>query len=642
MPASTIESTIAFFESLPREDTLATCWLDADRALSQGRSCVRFVQEVVATPDNLLAARIRVKGEPEQVAAIYTRLLPDGTDHLAACCTCDDTKHPCKHAMALAMALARRIRKHDTEFPEVDDADPRTSALAPVLASDAHAKARDAAIPGRANDDDGALEFEDYPLADRPPAKPFVTDVPPDAAADEDLAGLVGWDPETRKFDWDAILHPAIVASAVPSPEQKRIEEILNSIDDLFNEAKSKARRGEVDALCADIANIMARHNKALADSNKDAEVARRCRGFLFWMCKTVESTSWSALDRMRWLIRTDLLDENEDHSCAHMASLGWQPLPSSQLGTLAKELEQIMRDMGPLGADETRATLNVRTGAYSWLHDFYDDSGHGDDFFPRMIKHHRELGCTLDLADDLAADKTKGDDLRTVCIEGVGHLQGACPTVRSRLYHYLGDCAKGRMDDKLALAYDMETFMASPHLHESLAVMDSAADCKLKDEAFTALRRYFETGVRDQSALHLPELETGPAPERYQDDFPVHEGLVRLAIEDADALAKAYARWRTGDGHILGELDTLVAALLTEKHHSLTREILVRALEQLPPNIPKSRLGDVIICLQFLQLIHVKGSKMADWEALADRLASRTNNMRKLYAMRSSERPLS
>ena len=182
---------------------------------------------------------------------------------------------------------------------------------------------------------------------------------------------------------------------------------------------------------------------------------------------------------------------------------------------------------------------------------------------------------------------------------------------------------------------------MASLNDYDWRHLIDSADNSGLEDEVRTALAQYFETGVRDLSALGLPALESGPAPERYHDRFPVHEGLVVLALddEDEDVLAKAYARWRTGTDHPIERLDRMVAANLTGRHADMKQGILVRILEQLPPNIPEDMLPAVVACLQSLQDLYIQQDRMADWEALADRLASRTNNMRHLYSMRPAIR---
>ncbi|MGB7934036.1 MAG: SWIM zinc finger family protein, partial [Gammaproteobacteria bacterium] len=588
------------------------------KILNRGKDYVKRVDQLFRTRENDLVAW--VTGSERYATSVRVTAKGD----LESFCTCPYEWGPCKHAVAVILAAAERVKREEP-IPTLDENDDLSLAL-----------------PGDADDEDDGWEDDGpvpVPAPRRSKARSGIDKIVAEKSRDE-LPGLLvdpaGRFPEVTQH----ILETEQLASgqvgklvrALRSEIRKltaeqawynpwRDEGNLPDYSHLEEQLQALADQDHADEVLQLGAELWTRGNAQVEQSSDEGETALAIGACLETVMGALPRSSLSPPEQLLWVIDRSLED---DYSLLESAEniLKRRAYTRSHWREVAETLEtRLQATPKPRNADFS--TTWRRERLLNRLLDAYRRAGWKNRTIPRLEAETDACRCYGKLVDALLAAGKRGQ-ARQWCIHGYACTVDDAPDIAGGLQEQLRKMALTERRHDLVAAYRAQDFFARPSRANYSELRKAGEKAKCWPEVRAAALNYLETGqhplpggrraVKASWSLPSPEV-TPPASKKgigYQ-RFPDLDTLIDIAIlekrlDDVVALYQRLRKTRRWGR----ETDKTVAQAVANTHPDVALGIWQDIVGNLIGQVKPKAYEEAAVYLRLMETVYARTHRLA------------------------------
>lgn len=610
---------------------------------NRGRDYIDAVDELSRLEDGTLVAR--VSGTDEYVTSVKH----DGRGEFSHTCTCPYDGGPCKHAVAVVLAAAARIKKNqeisllgpeddlylelfddseddDGEFDEAgeyveDDADD-PDLVCRVTLPKKRSPQVEKILAGKSREELLALLNE------------VATEYPEVARKLRETAQLQGGqvEPLVRALRKEIRRLTAEEAWYNPwrhegnLPDYSRVEKQLRTL--LTN--------GHADAVLELGEELFRRGNAQIEQSNDEGATAEAVASCLDVVLQAVPHSALVPSKQILWVI---------DHCLEDEFSLFDRADGVFKNGRYA---ESHWREVADVLEERLRLAGNPRSGRFAenyrrdrlvaWLLDACRRGGQPERVIP-LLEKEAAAGRGFELLVDALLTAGKRERARRWCIDGYARTIAESPGLAAGLKERLCRIAGEEKNFPLVAAYHAENFFERPS-EQGYKELRKAAEKVgawpvVREGALAWLRDGRRPGGTDRPwPLPEPEVQRPHVRDPHrQERFPDLEMLIEIAILEKrnDDVVALYRELDTAKRWGRQEIDGQVAKALTESHPEVALGIWKKIVDGLIAEVKSRAYEEAAGYLGSMRAVYAKGDRLAEWQALLANLRVQHKAKRRL-----------
>lgn len=604
---------------------------------NRGKDYVSNVSQLSRTEDGTLVAW--VSGSDEYATSVRH----EGECDFDSDCTCPyDDWGPCKHAVAVLLAAAEKL-KQNQDIPLLDPED------------DLYLEAFD-------EDNDWLEEGEDFEREEEPSAglpkgrSPQIEKLLAAKSRDELQALLVELAldfPEVSRRLRDTIrLETGQVDKLVRSlskeircltaedawynpwnhegnlPDYTHVEEQLEALLD----------EGHADAVFELGEELWARGIEQVEQSNDEGETALAISASLAIVLRALPQTSLPPSEQLLWLVEHELDDQYDMLSGVDVV-LNDPRYTQEHWREISTVFEAWLKKMESPKSGNFSATYR-RERVLTWLRNAYSRSGQPQKVIP-LLEEEADRCRSYDLLVNALLEAGEQDRARHWCIQGYQKTIADAPGIASGLQKRLRELAEtqGRLD--LAAAYRAEDFFERPSESCYIKLREAAEKIKVWSRVRTGVLDFLQTGRRSVVGGKGRSTWTLPEPEVKKPEvdgkirlvsFPNRKMLIEIAIleqrfDDAVTIYREHAKTKRWGWDIDKQLATAVA----DSHPGVALQIWQSIAEGLIAQVKPKAYVDAAGYLRQMHKIYVQTDRLSDWKTLIMTLRTQHKAKRRL-----------
>jgi uncharacterized Zn finger protein len=606
---------------------------------NRGKEYVACVSQLSRTEDGTLVAW--VSGSDEYATSVRR----DGKNDFDFDCTCPyDDLGPCKHVVAVLLAAAEQLKRHQ----EISLLDPQDDLYLEMFGD------RDEGVDDW--DEDDGLDPDTLPCKPVKGRSPQIESMLAGKSREELQTLLVELAldfPEVARRIRDAGRLETGQVDKIVRSLRKEIHN-LTSEDVWFNPWKNEGNlpdyshveqqlRALLDGGHADAVSELGEELwrggvEQVGQSNDEGETAMAIAACLEIVLQALPRTRLSPPEQLLWLVDHALEDEFDLLGGADVV-LNDPRYTQAHWREVAAALEVRLRQMGM--PQSGRFTDTYRRGrVMSWLRNAYGRSEQQQKVIP-LLEQEADRCQSYEALVQALLETGERDRARQWCIRGFNKTLQQAPGIAGALQERLQQMAEEEGRFQLAAAYRAEDFFDRP-AEKTFVDLRQAAE---KANAWPAVRDgildYLKTGRRPvpagkgKNAWPLPEPEVqNPEPREKigLESFPNREMLIEIALleqrhDDAVALYQELAKTRRWGWGIDERLAKAVAGSHPEVALQIWKSIADRLIGQVKPKAYQESAG----YLRQMHKVYEQTGRLANWQALLASLRAQHKAKRRL-----------
>lgn len=594
-----------------------------DTILNRGKRYVKQVDQLSRTSGNRLVAW--VNGSERYTTSVRI----DQERELEFFCTCPYQRGPCKHAVAVILTAAERV-KTNAAIPLLDPTDDLSLAL--TAATDER--------EDRLEDNEPGYPSVKLRIKEQTEAEKIL-----DGKSPAELLDLLG--DLSRRFPevTQCILETEHLACG---QVDKLVRTLHQEIDDLTAEPvwydhwrdtgslpdfshlegqlQALAARGHADAVLELGEELWTKGHAQVEQSHDEGETAMAIAACLETVIAALPQSSLSPAEQLLWVIDRML----EDEYClldAGAKLLQQRIYKQAHWREVAGSLEADLQIL-PKPRNTTFSTAYRRDVLLHQLLDAYGYAGWQDRIIPCLEAEVDACRCYIRLVDTLL-EAGERDKARDWCMHGYARTIENAPGIASALQERLRELAQTGQHDELAAAYRAQDFFESPSSKSYRELREAAEKAKCWPLVRTAILEYLETGrhlalvaqTGGNTGWPLPMPEVAPPasrkPRGYQ-QFPDLNTLIDIAIlekrlDDTVALHQRLRKTRRRNA----ETDKAVADAVAGSHPEVALKIWRGIVDALIRQVKPKAYASAAVYLRRMEKVYRRNNRVADWQAL-------------------------
>jgi len=604
---------------------------------NRGKEYVACVSQLSRTEDGTLVAW--VSGSDEYATSVRR----DGKDDFDFDCTCPyDDVGPCKHVVAVLLAAAEQVKRHQ-EIPLLDPGDDLYLELFGDREEDVE-------------DRDADVDPDDSPRRPLKGRSPQIESMLAGKSREELQTLLVDLAldfPEVARRIRDAAQLETGQVDKLVRSLRKEIRS-LTAEDAWYNPWKHTGNRpdyshveqqlralldgGHADAVFELGEELWRGGFEQVGQSHDEGETAMAIAACLEIVLQALPRTRLSPPEQLLWLVDHELEDEYDLLGGAD-AVLNNPHYTEAHWREVAAALEARLRQMGVPQSGRFSDTYR-RGRVMTWLRHAFGRSGEQQKVIP-LLEEEADRCRSYEALVKALLEAGERDRARQWCIRGFDKTIEDAPGIAAGLQERLRQMAEeeGRFD--LVASYRAEDFFDRPSA-DAFGKLRQAAE---KANAWPAVRDwvlvYLRTGKhpvpagKGKNAWPLPETEVRKPDSREKirlESFPNREMLIEIALleeryDDAVALYKELAKSRRWGWGIDEQLAKAVAKSHPEVSLQIWKSIADRLIGQVKPKAYQEAAG----YLRQMHKVYEQTGCLADWKALLTSLRAQHKAKRRL-----------
>lgn len=620
---------------------------------NRGKSYLKNVDGLSRTDDGALAAW--VYGSDDYATSVG--LDPDG--ELEYVCTCPYEEGPCKHAVAVLLSAAERVkRKEEIPLLEPDDE------LFLTLFDDFDEEDYDA-------DEEDYDADEDWDDEEYQPVRP-------QAAAGKKPNKAVG--KILEKMSKEELI-ALLLEQAASHPEIERgileREQISSgNVDKVVNSLRREIRnltaepawhnhwrgernipdyshvqeqftallaKGHADAVLQLGEELWTLGNRQVEESHDDGETAMEISQCLDVVLRAVPRTSLSPARQLLWVIDREL--EDQFSLLAATTLVDDKRYLASHWAEVADILEKRLNRMAKPAPSRFGEGYR-RQDLMGTLVKAYERGGSKDKVIPLLEKEADACQCYGKLADALLC-AGKREDARRWCITGYQRTLKNTPGIAARLQERLREMARTETNHPLVAAYRAQDFFETPCRKNYTELRAAAEKIGAWPKVREAALQYLRTGKRPdakevgrESAWPLPAPEVGAGESTSRDRFPDLHLLIDLAIlekrlDDVVALYADLRKAKRWGFHF--ETDKAVASAVEKSHPQTALGIWRYMVDNLIGQVKPKAYEEAAVYLRRMSKVYQATKRVDEWQSLLSALRKEHKPKRRLMEVLDS-----
>jgi uncharacterized Zn finger protein len=613
-----------------------------EKMVNRARSYVQHVDQLARVEDNTLVAW--VNGTERYATSV--RIDNDGSFH--DFCTCPYSWGPCKHAVAVVLAAAERVKAKQaiplldegndlgqTLFDDAeetkwidDEQDEEDEPEQPLKGTKAQAKLAEM-LEHRSHDELLQLVVE---LSARFP------EVEQHIVESEQLAGgqagklVRALRSEIRNLTTEPAWY-----------NHWRGEGHLPDYSHLEDKLRALADRGYADAVLQLGDELWIAGNSQVEQSDDEGETAMAIASCLDVVMAALPRSSLSPPDQLLWLIDRALEDEYSLLNAVEKV-FDQRSYTRSHWQQVSSTLETRLHTLSKSGS--TTSPNRYRRGRLlNALLDAYARAGWKDRIIPRLEDEAGVCQCYPRLVDELLSAGER-ERARQWCIQGYARTAADAPGIASTLQERLRKLAEEDERHDLVAAYRAQDFFYSPSNSSYNELRKAAEKAKSWPAVRAAALHFLETGERPGASTGndshkirwpLPAPEVAPTgTTRYgHQRFPDLDTLINIAISEErfDDVVGLYSRLRKTK-RWGWETDKTVASAVSSSHPDLALAIWTEIVNNLIKQVKPRAYEEAAVYLRFMKKVYVRDHRLEDWRRLLDGLRKEHKAKRRLMAI--------
>jgi uncharacterized Zn finger protein len=613
-----------------------------EKMVNRAKSYVQHVDQLACTEDNTLVAW--VTGTERYATSV--RVDDDGSLH--DFCTCPYSWGPCKHAVAVVLAAAERVKAKQA-IPLLDEG----SDLGQTLLDDA----------AETKWIDDEQDVEDEP--ERPPkggkSQAKLGKMLGHRSHDELLQLLIDLSarfPEVRQYIVESEqLASGQVGKLVRALRSEirnlttepawynhwRGEGHLPDYSHLEDKLRALADRGYADAVLQLGDELWVAGNSQVEQSDDEGETAMAIAPCLDVVLAALPRSSLSPPDQLLWLIDRALEDEYSLLNAVQKV-FDQRAYTRSHWQEVSRTLETRLHTLAKSGS--TTSPNRYRRGRLlNALLDAYARAGWKDRIIPRLEDEADVCQCYPRLVDELLSAGER-ERARQWCIQGYARTAADAPGFASTLQERLRKMAEEDGREDLVAAYRAQDFFCSPSNSSYNELRKAAEKAKSWPAVRAAALQFLETGERPGASTGseghkirwpLPAPEVAPTrTTRYgHQRFPDLETLIKIAISEErfDDVVGLYSRLRKAK-RWGWDTDKTVASAVASSHPDLALAIWTEIVNSLIKQVKPKAYEEAAAYLRFMRKVYVRDHRLEDWRRLLEGLRREHKAKRRLMAV--------
>lgn len=606
---------------------------------NRGKEYVDCVSQLSRTEDGALVAW--VSGGDEYATSARC----DGKDDFDFDCSCpDDDLGPCKHVVAVLLAAAEQLKRHQ-EIPLLDPQDD----LYLEMFGDREEGVDDW-------DKDDGLDPDTLPCKPVKGRSPQIESILAGKSREELQALLINLAldfPEVARRIRDAGRLETGQVDKIVRSLRKEIRN-LTAEDAWYNPWKQTGNLpdyshveqqlralldgGHADAVFELGEELWRGGVEQVGQSHDEGETAMTIAACLEIVLQALPWTRLSPSEQLLWLVDHELEDEYDLLGGAD-AVLNDPRYTAAHWREVAATLEGRLQRMGipqSGGFSDTYRRGRVMT----WLRNAYGRSGEQQKVIP-LLEEEADRCRRYESLVKALLESGERDRARQWCIRGFDKTIEDAPGIAGALQERLRQMAEeeGRLD--LAAAYRAEDFFDRPTA-DAFGKLRQAAERAdawpaVRDGALAYLRsgKRLDPGGKGKNAWPLPEPEVKKPGSREKfrlESFPNREMLIEIALleqrhDDAVALYRELTKTRRWGWGIDERLAKAVAGSHPEVALQIWQSIAERQIGQIKPKSYQEAAG----YLRQMHQVYERTGRLADWQALLASLRAQHKAKRRL-----------
>jgi uncharacterized Zn finger protein len=625
------------------------------KIFERGKGYVKRVDRLSRTEDADLVAW--VTGSDQYATSVRV----DEEGDLESFCTCPYEWGPCKHAVAVVLAAAERVKKK-APIPSLDENDELSLALRGA-ADEEEDGWEDDEWENEGWEDD---EWEDnepvqLPATRRSKAGARVASLLGEKSRDEllellvDLAGRV---PEVERRIREAEqLATGKVDKLVRALRSEirnltsedawydpwRTEGSLPDYSHLEEQIKALADQGHADEVLRLGEELWTKGNAQIEQCHDEGETAMAIASCLEAALAALPRSSLSPPEQLLWVIDRSLEDEFYLLESADDL-LKRRAYTRAHWREVSETLESRLQAR-PKPRNSGFSSTWRRGRLLDRLLDAYQRAGWKDRIIPRLEAEADACHCYARLVDALLAAGER-DRARDWCIQGYARTIDEAPGIAGALQDRLRKIAQtGRRHDLVA-AYRAQDFFARPSRGSYIELRKAAEKAKCWPAVRTAALRYLESGNSPvpggrkggKKIWPLPSPEvTPPASKKgagYQ-QFPDLDTLIEIAILEKrlDDVVELYQRLRKTQRWDR-QTDKTVAQAVADTHPDVALGIWQDIVENLIARVQPKAYEEAAGYLRHMRKVYQRNHRLAEWQELLKKLREKHKAKRRLLGI--------
>jgi len=612
-----------------------------DTILQRGRRYVTQVAELARTSQGELAALVVGQG-------LYTTVVFfDDNDMLGGWCSCPCEFVPCKHAVAVILAAAERVRQGE-DIPSLQMTHELWALLPEGLSAEGDAHFPDPDDPCGS-------------LAELPPGAGNIRQILAGKSRDDLLALLVelaGAYPEVaRRIRETAALETGEVDGIVRSLHWEILE--ITSPMAWYNPWTREGYLPDYSHVCEQLAALLAKgHADAVmglgeviwkrgldqvAGSQDEGETAIMLADCMALVLPALPQSSRTPPQQLQWLIER-IMEDDFDLLVSGDTLLDSEAYTPAHWQVVATWLEKQLAATPVSLNDEY--TLNLaRSRIVRWLMEAHRRAGWQERIIPLLEQEVHHCGMYTDLVDALLAAGQRAK-ARQWCIEGMERTRRSWPGIIRSLRERLKKIASRAKKPDLVAAYVAEEYFDYPSRKTYQALQKATEKIGCWPAVRAGVLQFLETGRlpvssppgKESEGWPLPPTEVAPAdgPARnFSRSFPWFDQLIDLALlekrlDDVVSLYEAYRK----QSPWLRETDEAVAAAVADSHPDVSLGIWRAMAEDLIATVKAKAYDEAAVYLKQMRRLYTRLDRTAEWRAFMAELRLKHKAKRRLMSV--------
>lgn len=616
-------------------------WAGA-KVLGRAKSYVKQVDQLCRTHENVLVAW--VTGSERYATSVRV----DQETSFEHSCTCPYDWGPCKHAVAVLLAAAERVKKKEA-IPVLDDDDDLSLALL-----------------GNADEDDWWENNEPVhsPAPRSSKARAKVEKILGEKSREELLDLLVALAARFPKVERRVLEAEQLASGQVDKLVRTLGAEIRNltaeptsynpwrnegSLPDfshLEEQLQALVDQGHADAVLQLGTELWTKRNTQVEQSDDEGETAMAIAACLETVITALPRSSLSPPEQLLWAIDRMLEDEFSLLESAE-SLLKRRLYTKTHWQEVAATLETRLQNM-PKPRTTSFSAIYRRQRLLDGLLDAYGQAGWKERIVPLLEAEADTCRCYRRLVEALLSAGER-ERARHWCIHGYLRTVENAPGIAGILQEQLRKLAQKERRHDLVAAYRAQDFFATPSRASYSELRKAAQQAKCWPAVRTAAHHYLETGQRPTQGsvrgkktswpLPSPDVEPPATKKRggYQ-EFPDLDTLIDIAIVEKrlDDVVEFYQRLRKTK-RWGWEVDKMVAQAVANSHPEVALDIWQSIVHDLIGQVKPKAYEESANYLRLMRKVYTRNRRLADWQALLDLLRTKHKAKRRLIAVLDS-----
>ncbi|MDP3430211.1 MAG: SWIM zinc finger family protein [Desulfomicrobium sp.] len=626
-------------EQLIRKMTMNDLNAWAGKAIvGRGKGYIGRVQELSRLEDGTLAAWVR--GTLTYSTSVHIQ--EDGEHGWT--CTCPYPGGVCKHAVAVILAAAARIKAKEEiplldedeelffaildmgdedewpdDWPEEDDDEPRGHTQSPLTEAEGSLRKRLSAkskselvniiLELNENNPELIRLLRDKELLDKGDIQKIVRSLRSRITKlSSEPAWYNHWDHEGHSPDYEPVLR----------------------------QFRTLLENGHADVVVSLGEHLWDRCQEQIEHSDDEGDTANSIGRCLDVVLEALPLSGLTPIARALWFLDRSLKDDYEILGPAdkfldglHLSQAQWREVAE----LLDAKLEGLPRSGRGIGREKL-------TG---WLIMALEEGGWGDrvvPFLEKEVPHTQDYGRLV----DVLMDAGQIEKARQCCVEGFGKTCKESPGIASGLHKRLRSLAVSSGMPELAAAYLADTFFKQPNIAGFKDTREAAEKLGCWEAVRACLLKHLQTGKRpDTSVMDTADAWPLPRPEvswplsgtgHWRTQFPLFSLLIDIAILENrldDAVRLNAERPRNRYSSVDMDMDLTVAQAVSTSHPQVALDIWRRKVESLIAQVKPKAYETAAGYLTQMRKVFQATKRMDEWKALLADLRKRHKPKRRL-----------